>query len=222
MYNNNEALTNKLYYNTATTEYATTTTISDYIRSTVALSPDNLCVGKVVEKKPEVSPETRTKLDVKNGKIYVKYFEDGFFSHEKQVVEDIKDVKEYGDAIIVTFADGTKTKAVLDYEDCYSLEQGISICITKKLLGKEGSAIYNKLIDRALKIKKKNEDAVKKTEEKKLEQKKRKEAAAARKAQKKLKKREEQIEIQKEAYIRAMNTLNESEKNKKKKFSKNS
>lgn len=172
------------------------------------------------EKKPEVSPETRTKFDVRNGKIYVKYFKDGFYTHEKQVMADFKDIKEYDGAVVVTFTDGTKTKAVLDYEDDYTLEQGISICITKKLLGEEGSSLYNKLIDRALKVKKKNEDAVKKAEEKKLEQKRRKEAAAARKAQRKLKKREEQIEIQKEAYIRAMKTLNESEKNKKKKFSK--
>lgn len=177
------------------------------------------------EKKPEVSPDTHTKLDIRNGKIYARYFKDGFFTNEKCVISDIKDVTQYGNVIIVTFADGTKTKAVLDDEDYYSLEQGISICITKKLLGEEGSAVYNKLINRAFKVIKQNEAADKKAKEKKLEDKRRKEAAAARKARKKLKKREEQIEIQKEAYIRAMKALNKGEhkdKNKKKKFSKNS
>lgn len=178
-----------------------------------------------IVKKPEVSPDTHTKLDVKNGNIYARYFKDGFFTNEKRIISDIKDVTQYDNVIIVTFADGTKTKAVLDDEDFYSLEQGISICITKKLLGEGGSAIYNKLINRAFKVIKQNEAADKKAKEKKLADKKRKEAAAAKKAQKKLKKREEQIEIQKEAYIRAMKALNKGEhkdKNKKKKFSKNS
>lgn len=193
--------------------------IDNYVLNTVTSTIHN-----EIEKKPEVSPETRTKLDIRNGKIYARYFKDGFFTNEKCVISDIKDVTQYNNAIIVTFADGTKTKAVVDYEDYYGLEQGISICITKKLLGEGGSAIYNKLINRALKVKKQNEDAVKKAEEKKLEDKRRKEAAAAKKAQKQLKKREEQIEIQKEAYIRAMKALNKGEhkdKNKKKKFSKN-
>lgn len=178
---------------------------------------------KKTEEKPEVSPDTHTKLDVKNGNIYARYFKDGFFTNEKRIISDIKDVTQYDNVIIVTFADGTKTKAVLDDEDYYSLEQGISVCITKKLLGEEGSAIYNKLINRALKVIKRNEVAARKAEEKKLEAKRCKEAAAARKARKKLKKREEQIEIQKEAYIRAMKALNKGEykeRNNKKKFSK--
>lgn len=174
-----------------------------------------------IVKKPEVSPDTHTKLDVKNGNIYARYFKDGFFTNEKRIISDIKDVTQYDNVIIVTFADGAKTKAVLDDEDYYSLEQGISVCITKKLLGEEGSALYNKLINRALKVIKRNEVAARKAEEKKLENKRCKEAAAARKARKKLKKREEQIEIQKEAYLRAMQAFNKGEyknRNNKKKF----
>lgn len=58
--------------------------------------------------------------------------------------------------VIVEFADGTQEKAVLAKEDTFSLEQGISICITKKLLSNiigsgNGSSVYNKLIDYAIK-----------------------------------------------------------------------
>ena len=98
-------------------------------------------IKETVEKKPEVSPETRTKLDNRDGKIYVKHYKDGYYEAETFAMSDIKGVKEYDGAVVVTFADGTKTKAVLDDEDFYSLEQGISICITKKLLGKDGDSV---------------------------------------------------------------------------------
>lgn len=164
-------------------------------------------IKETVEKKPEVSPETRTKLDIRNGKIYVKHYKDGYYEAETFAISDIKDVTHYGKAVLVTFADGTKTKAVLDDVDEFTLEQGISICITKKLLGKDGDSVYNKLINRAFQVKQQNEDAAKKAIADKLEKKRRKEAAADRKARKKAKKREEQIEIQKEAYVRAMREL---------------
>lgn len=179
-------------------------------------------IKETVEKKPEVSPETRTKLDIRDGKIYVKHYKNGYYEAETFAMSDIKDVTHYGKAVLVTFADGTKTKAVLDDVDEFTLEQGISICITKKLLGKDGDSAYNKIINRAFKVKQQNEDAAKKSIADRLEKKRRKEAAAARKAQKKAKKREEQIEIQKEAYIRAMRELNDDmpKKNKKKIFPK--
>ena len=75
------------------------------------------------------------------------------------------------------------------------------------MLGNDGSTIYNKLIKRALKVKKQNEDADRRAEEKKAEAKKHKELVAARKQKKKLKKREEEINIHKEAFIRAINFL---------------
>lgn len=158
-------------------------------------------------KKPDVPVETTTKIDIKNGGIVVKYYKDGFYKSEKRVISDIKDVKIHNNVVIVTFADNTTTKAVLDSEDFFNLEQGISICITKKLLGDEGHAIYNKIIRRALKVKDQNEkDALKAKEEKKKTKEKR-ELAASRRDKKKAKKREEQIEIQKEAYIRAMKSI---------------
>lgn len=158
-------------------------------------------------KKPEVRPETTTKLDIKNGKIYVKHYKDGFFESERNVISDIKDVEVYGNTVLVTFADNTKTVAVLDKEDAFSLEQGISICITKKLLGKDGSSVYNKLIKRALKVKTNKEKDAEKAEKAKEEAKRRKEAARIKHEKKQFKKREKEIETYKEAIIRAAKHL---------------
>lgn len=71
-------------------------------------------------------------------------------------MSDIVDVKVIEEkAIIVSFADGTNEKATLDKEDKFNLEQGISICITKKLLEEKcrnGSNLYNKIVKRAEKV----------------------------------------------------------------------
>ena len=160
-------------------------------------------------KKPDVRPDTTTKLDIKNGSIRVKHYNDGFFESERTVMPDIKDVTVYNNkTVIVTFADNTKTVAVLDAEDKFNLEQGISICITKKLLGKDGGAVYNKLINRAFKVKAQNEKAVEEAMKAKEEEERRRELALARHKKKLAKKREAAIEIQKEAYIRAIEHLN--------------
>lgn len=166
-------------------------------------------------KKPEVRPDTTTKLDIKKGKIFVRHYKDGFFESERSVISDIKDVEIYDKTVLVTFADNTKTVAVLDSEDTFSLEQGISICITKKLLGENGGSVYNKLIKRALKVKKDNEKAAEKAEKAKEEAKRKKEASRIRHEKKQLKKREKEIETYKEAIIRAAECLG---KNGRKKF----
>lgn len=78
-------------------------------------------------------------------------------SKVKTVIPAIVKVKPINNrVVIVEFADGTQEKAVLAKEDTFSLEQGISICITKKLLSNiigsgNGSSVYNKLIDYAIK-----------------------------------------------------------------------
>ena len=160
-------------------------------------------------KTPEVRPDTTTKLDIKNGKIHVKRYKDGFFQSDTSLMSDIKDVIVYDNTVIVKFSDGTKTVAVLDNEDEFNLEQGISICITKKLLGQDGSAIYNKLIKRALKVKKQREQAAAKKEQEKVEAEKRKAAALKRHQKKQTKKREARIAEMAEAYARAMEHCNE-------------
>lgn len=158
-------------------------------------------------KTPEVRPDTTTKLDIKNGKISVKHYKDGFFKSERSIMPDIKDVIVYDNTVLVKFADNTQTVAVLDNEDAFNLEQGISICITKKLLGQDGSSVYNKLIKRAFKVKKQNEKAVEQAEKAKEEMRKRQEIARIRHEKKQLRKREKEIETYKEAIIRAAECL---------------
>ena len=119
-------------------------------------------------------------------------------------------------AIIVEFTDGTTQKAVLDNGDSFSLEQGISICVTKKLfdmlIPDSGSSLYNKIITRGLKTykritaeKQKAADEAEKEKEKynKLVNKKRRKREKREAAR-----REAEIELQKEAYLRAMREYN--------------
>lgn len=150
---------------------------------------------------------------------------DGYVDKQKYLMSDIEDVSvvcNNGEKRVVKikFADGQTEKAVLDADDTFSLEQGINVCIAKKLFSEiagceHGGSIYNKVIDRA--VKKYNQKL-------KAEQKKAEEAAASKKKYQKLieKKRnkrikrenaarENQIEIQKEAYLRAMRELKNSE-----------
>lgn len=192
-----------------TTVNATTVPISNTITSistTIDYSTkdnfDDILVKANV--KPDVNPEVKTMLtrDDHDGKLVAKFYKDGFLQSTKKLIPDIKDVRIYNNcAIVVEFMDGTTEKAVVHQCDEFSVEQGISICITKKLVG--GSSIYNKLIDRAIKVMLKNdgektERAI--AEEKRKEHKKRKDEKRARRE---AARREKNIDEQKEAYIRA-------------------
>ena len=174
---------------------------------------------------PGVGKETRSKLVLDGGFLKAILFQDGVPYGTKAIMPDIKDVKvipsnDNPKVVMVYFADNTVEKAVLDSSDMYSLEQGISICITKKVLGGgyigTGSSIYNKVIARAMKVMVDNQKAdeeafaaqeAEMAKEKKIAEKnrKRKEAYLARK-------REEEVQIQTEAYYRAMKKIQEENK----------
>lgn len=158
-------------------------------------------------KKPDVDPTTKTELVAKNGNIYVKHYKDGFFKSERKLMPDITDVRVYDNTVVMMFADKTKTSAVLDSEDTFSIEQGISICITKKLLGEDGNSLYNKMITRALKVIKKKENAAEDEKKKKEADKKARELKKARAQRRKAKKREETISIHAEAFKRAFENI---------------
>lgn len=163
---------------------------------------DNILVK--ANKKSDVDPETKTVLTKNdhNGKLVAKFYEDGFYQSSKELIPDIEDVKIYNNcAIVVKFMDGTTEKAVVHQCDEFSIEQGISICITKKLVG--GSSVYNKLIDRAIRVFLKND--AKRIEEAraKEERRERKKKNEEKKARREAAMREKSIEIQKEAYVRA-------------------
>ena len=106
----------------------------------------------------------------------------------------------------VLFADGDKQKSVCREPDVFSLETAISICITKHVLG--GSNLYNKAVRNGLKC---YENKLKKAEAEEKEKErieKRKAKLAAHKKRRAEKRKEEQIETQKEAYLRAMRDFN--------------
>lgn len=158
-------------------------------------------------KKPDVDPTTKTEMVYKHGGIYVKHYKDGFLERERYLMPDIADVRVYDKTVVVMFADKTKTSAVLDSEDVYSLEQGISICVTKKLLEDDGNSLYNKLITRALKVIKKKQKAEDDAKKKKETDKKARELKKARAERRKAKKREESISVQAEAIKRALTSI---------------
>ena len=130
----------------------------------------------------------------------------------KSIAADIKSV----DVIIpdkvvqIMFNDGTKEKAVCDSQDKFELETAISICISKKIMG--GSREYHKAIKNGMKIYK-NQVAEKEREDAEKEKLKRENEKKIKKAEKRKKKKlEEQIEIQVEAYMRALKRLSEDPK----------
>ena len=131
-------------------------------------------------------------------------------------VKDITLIKEKnGQArgVIIDFKNGSRQKAVCVGEDKFNLEIGITICLTKYLAevcfhAKNGSAIYNKAVEKCVKFLDKKD--LKKREEEEKE--KRIKAAKAKRAEKKARReerkknaaRKEAIEIQVEAYRRMM------------------
>ena len=161
-----------------------------------------------LERKPDVDPAVKSTLDVRNKTLQATFYEDGFKKSTKTLIPDIKDVTVHAEhVVIVEFVDGTTEKAVLHPDDSFSIEQGISICLTKKLVG--GSAIYNKLVERALKVKKNNEEVKAKRDAEEKERKERHKKYVAKKAARRAQKREDYINLHKEAFLRALATLGE-------------
>lgn len=102
----------------------------------------------------------------------------------------------------VSFIDGDKQKTVCQEPDVFSLEQAISICLAKHLLG--GTSAYNKAVRDGIKVYEENQKEMWriKAEEERIAKRRAKKAAYMKRRTEK--RREEQIEIQKEAYVRAM------------------
>ena len=179
--------------------------LNDGLMFTFTNETSNKRIDKEEKKEPEVDPEVKSTLtkNERNGKLVANFYKDGFKTSTKELIPDIKDVIVHNNCVvIVEFTDGTSEKAVLHPYDEFSVEQGISICITKKLVG--GSSIYNKLINRAIKVMINNDAEKTKREQEEEARKERKKKNDEKKARRKAAKREEYIETHKEAYIRAL------------------
>lgn len=199
----------KLYENTAWAGSNCATTVQCSSVSDVMFTIDeiNSKVNAMKEKKPDVDPEVKSSLEVCGNQVRAIFYKDGFKESTKNLIPDIKNIIVHNDcAVIVEFVDGTTEKAVLHPDDNFSLEQGISICITKKLVG--GSAIYNKLMERALKVKKDNDVAREKKIAEDKERKERYKKYVAKKIARKERRREDYINTQKEAYLKAWAEIN--------------
>ncbi|RFZ78300.1 hypothetical protein DS742_14400 [Lacrimispora amygdalina] len=113
----------------------------------------------------------------------------------------------------VTFGDGLKEKAVCQADDVFSLEQAITICLTKHLMG--GSSKYNNTISKAIKDYEKKLKGIEddKAEKERIEKKKAKILASKQRREERRREveRAEQIAIQREAYIQAMDYLRANE-----------
>lgn len=96
-------------------------------------------------------------------------------------VRIIRDKEGYSIGVGIDFADGTKQKAICMPDDTFNLEQGITICLFKKMLTggcyieeQYVTGVYNKLVKHAIKIRneriKAEEEDKKAKEEAKLQE----------------------------------------------------
>lgn len=103
------------------------------------------------------------------------------------IMPEISDVRHITNknnviGVEIKFADNTKQKAICSPNDTFNLEQGISICLFKKILEdglvavdsickSRGTSIYNKLVNHALKVMARRIKAEKEAEKKETERK---------------------------------------------------
>lgn len=177
----------------------------------------NLCYSLL----GEIPKEANNMIYVHQGYIGVNNCVNGEIVSTHRLMPDIEDIEvkhngENNTVIFVTFADGKTGKAVVDKEDEFSLEHGLLIIMFERLLqdkGVNGKSVHNKLINHALKLYKKQEkekeDNARKEAVEKEKRKKMQEKIAAKKRKQAAAEKEYQIEIQKEAYIRAMREIQE-------------
>lgn len=134
---------------------------------------------------------------------------DCIVKYVSNVVTDV-DIIVPNKVVQVTFADGGKEKAVCQYPDVFDLETAIGLCIAKHAIG--GQSEYHKLVRDGVKTYKNK--LKKEKEENELQERiaRKRAKRIAYKKRKEERKREEAINIQKEAYVRAMQEINNTNK----------
>lgn len=182
----------------------------------LVIGRDGFVFGKMY-KSPETMPkEANTYLYVEDGQVRLANYKDGQRTSDIGIMESIADIQVLNEKVVmVTFSDGKVEKAVIDTYDTFNIEQGIAICIMKKSFSKisndNGSSVYNKLVEYGLKayndILAAETKAEAEKQEKNARAKRKAEKAQRKRARKAAEKREAEIEIQKEAYLRAMREL---------------
>lgn len=211
-------ITNAVDINLQTTHNATSNIISEIMSK----------IEELEERDNQVAESKMTKSKMVSdglGLLVVERYMDGKKIGSYNIMPDIMNVREYNDdngnpcAIYLDFADGTSTCAARRDTDVFSFEHGVTICIAKKLLdkltGDLGNQTYNKIVRRVCKLHdqiiKDEEEALKEQQAyeyklNKLAEKKRKRIAKreAEMLEEENQLREHFIEIQKEAFVRAL------------------
>lgn len=148
----------------------------------------------------------------KNGFIYVG---------NRKIMPSVKEIKPIANdkmyiGIKVIFSDDSVEKAICDSEDIFNYDYGLAICIMKRLFSVmfnndefTGTYYFNKIMDLAFRNNSKTFEEKVKADKEKEKEKRRREKNRLRKEKQKNAKREAAIEIQKEAYVRAMKELKE-------------
>lgn len=112
-------------------------------------------LDKIIEEhcEPDVRVDQRSKLDISDDNVWAKYYENGFFKDKKIIIPEIKSVEVFHNKTVkITFKNSDIQTATVIGEDKFSLENGILWCIAKEMIGKEGSAILNKVLSYAIKL----------------------------------------------------------------------
>lgn len=104
----------------------------------------------------KVSAETKTVLETKDGNYTCRVYNDGRYVGSRKIMPSIRFVEILGETddnprcVKVYFEDGSFERAVTSQNDTFNLEQGITICVTKKLLSMvsngNGNAVFNKIV----------------------------------------------------------------------------
>lgn len=131
--------------------------------------------------------------------------------YKNTTIPYVKKVEIYNERVVkVTFVDDTFTKSVCSPNDRFDVDVGITICLMKRWLGKDGNRLYNNMIRDIHKTMEQNEKAKQKEADEKRERIRKQRKAELKKAAKKAKERQEQIDIQKAAMIEAMREVSKS------------
>ena len=215
-----------VYSNNTTSDYSwetlpNSTAVPSNINSNITINASDIsnCLSdNIIKPEPTESKETKSKLTRNSFWLKVAKFKDGVKQDDYSVIPDINDVRIYNNdagkpcAVYLDFVDGTTTSAAVRDKDTFNIESGITICLAKKLLDMRtngcGNSTYNKLVKYAMKRYEANRkyDAMVEQEEADDERRYKKlcEKKQRRKERLATKERERQIEIQKEAIIRAL------------------
>ena len=186
--------------------------------ATLSTATDS-CVNAYNPAEPKPEPlypkDLKTQLLLNGGNVKVSSYKDGHHRGDFKLMSGVSDVKIIYDkeknpkGVIVEFYDGTKQKAVCDNDEmsAFNLWSALSICLFKKYLDENvgnGSNVYHKLVSYAIMVMKDIE--MRKIADEELKKAEHEARMASRKAEadRKHAEREREIEIQKEAYLRAM------------------